>query len=137
MSSAEQPTSNVGEAIKRRREEANLSLSALATRAKVSKGYLWNLENSETEARPSGQTLYRIAEALGTTMSDLLGQQLLTDTVAVEDLPPGLAELVAAEHLTERDVQMLSAINFRGQHPKDLTGWTLVWTAIKSASSQK
>jgi transcriptional regulator with XRE-family HTH domain len=137
MNSPEQPASDIGEAIKRRREEANLSLSGLATRANVSKGYLWNLESRKSEARPSGQTLYRIAEALGTTMSDLLGQQLLVDTVAVKDMPPGLAELVQAENLTERDVQMLSAINFRGQHPRDLTGWMLVWTAIKSASSRK
>jgi transcriptional regulator with XRE-family HTH domain len=135
MNSPEQPASNIGEAIRRRREEANLSLSALAARAKVSKGYVWNLENRKSE-RPSGQTVYRIAEALGTTMSELLGQQLLTDTVAVDEMPPGLAELVEAQNLTERDAQMLSAINFRGQHPKDLTGWTLVWTAIKSASSQ-
>jgi hypothetical protein len=53
------------------------------------------------------------------------------------EMPPGLAELVEAEKLTDRDIQMLSAVNFRGQHPKDLNGWTLVWTAIKAASSQK
>lgn len=136
MNPPERPAFNVGESIRRRRQEANLSLSALSARAKVSKGYVWNLENRKSEVRPSGQTLYRIAEALGTTMSDLLGQQLLTDTVAVDDTLPGLAELVEAENLTARDVQMLSAINFRGHHPKDLTGWTLIWTAIKSASLQ-
>jgi transcriptional regulator with XRE-family HTH domain len=134
MTPPDQSVSNIGEAIRQRREEAHLSLSALATRANVSKGYLWNLENRKSEARPSGQTLYRIAEALGTTMSDLLGQELLTDIAIPTEMPPGLAELVQSEGLTDRDVQMLSAINFRGQHPKDLDGWKLIWSAIKSAS---
>lgn len=134
MNPPDQSISSIGEAIRQRREEAHLSLSALATRANVSKGYLWNLENRKSEARPSGQTLYRIAEALGTTMSDLLGQELLTDIAIPTEMPPGLAELVQSEGLTDRDVQMLSAINFRGQHPKDLDGWKLIWGAIKSAS---
>ena len=134
MTPPDQPVSSIGEAIRQRREEAHLSLSALATRANVSKGYLWNLENRKSEARPSGQTLYRIAEALGTTMSDLLGQELLIDVAIPAEMPPGLAELVRSEGLTDRDVQMLSAINFRGQHPKDLDGWKLIWGAIKSAS---
>lgn len=68
-----EPGARIGDRIRERRAETKLSISALADRAKVSKGYLWSLEKGETDARPSGRTLYKIAEALGTTMSDLLG----------------------------------------------------------------
>jgi transcriptional regulator with XRE-family HTH domain len=128
-----QPPAHVGEQIKKRREEANLSISALATRAGVSKGYLWSLEKGESAARPSGRTLYRIAAALGTTMSDLLSEQLLVDFPNTHNIPDELAEFARIENLTESDVQMLRGVNFRGQHPHDVDGWRLVWGAIKAS----
>lgn len=121
----------VGEIIHRRREEAGLSLSALAQRADVSKGYLWSLENSDSQARPSGNTLYRIAEALGTTMSDLLGKNLLTE--AVHEIPDSLRAFAEIEKLTQSDVKMLAAVNFRGRQPQDHESWSLVWGAIKAS----
>jgi transcriptional regulator with XRE-family HTH domain len=127
------PPANVGDQIKKRREEAHLSLSALAARANVSKGYLWSLEKGDSNARPSGRTLYRIAEALGTTMSDLLDRDLLVDLPEEEDLPVGLEEFAKDQNLTERDIRMLSAINFRGQHPRDPQAWSLVWSAIRAS----
>jgi DNA-binding XRE family transcriptional regulator len=123
----------IGERIKTRREEAHLSLSALAEQAGVSKGYLWSLEKGATEARPSGRTLYRIAGALGTTMSDLLGEELLIEVGSGRDVPEALAKLAELEGLTERDVEMLAGVNFRGQRPQDLEGWRLVWSAIKAS----
>lgn len=125
-------TNTIGAHIKRRREEAKLSLSALAERAEVAKGYLWSLENGQTASRPSGRTLYKIAGALGTTMSDLLGEQLLADSEA-KTPPKILREFAETEGLTERDVQMLAGINFRGQRPQDIEGWRLVWAAIKAS----
>jgi transcriptional regulator with XRE-family HTH domain len=123
---------NVGAQIKLRREEAKLSLSALAERAEVSKGYLWSLENGKASSRPSGRTLYKIARALGTTMSDLLGEQLLAD-VETSKASKTLLEFAKQEELTERDVRMLAGINFRGQRPDDMEGWRLVWGAIKAS----
>lgn len=127
-----EPT-RIGERIKQRREEAHLSISALADQAGVSKGYLWSLEKGSTQARPSGRTLYRIAGALGTTMSDLLGEELLVDAAPDEDVPEALAEFAKAEGLTEQDVKMLAAINFRGQRPQDLEAWRMLWGVIKAS----
>lgn len=121
----------IGERIRLRREEAGLSLNGLANKAGVAKGYLWSLEKGETEARPSGRTLYAIADALGTTMSDLLGRELLVDPAP--EIPTSLKVFAEAEGLTDNDLRMLAAINFRGQRPMDRDGWALVWGAIRAS----
>jgi transcriptional regulator with XRE-family HTH domain len=121
----------VGQRIKRHRDELGWSLSRLAHEATVSKGYLWSLEKGDTKARPSGETLYRIADALGVTMSDLLGRQLLVAPA----MEPS-AELLAfaeREHLPETDVQMLASINFRGKRPASEKDWEFIYRAIRAS----
>lgn len=122
---------SVGEQIRARRLEAGLSLSGLAERAQVSKGYLWSLEKGATEARPSGKTLYRIAEALGTTMSDLLGKELLVDDQYEPEIPDSLIAFAKKERLRKEDVAMLARVNFRGRQPDDYDSWDLIWRAVK------
>ncbi len=128
---SEEATPRIGEQIKRRREEAGLSLSGLAQRAHVSKGYLWSLEKGETAARPSGRTLYAVAEALGTTMADLLGRQILVDPPSTA--PESLRAYAKEAGLTDPDVHMLASVNFRGRQPADHDGWALVWGAIRAS----
>jgi transcriptional regulator with XRE-family HTH domain len=122
---------SIGKRIRQRREELNLSLSALAEKAGVAKSYLSNLESDQGNARPSGQTLYRIAEALGTTISDLLGTRLLVEPPT--GVPPSLAEFAREAELSDRDVAMLAGINFRGQQPQTTEAWAFVWRAIKAS----
>ena len=124
-----QRVASIGQTIKAKREKADLSLSALAAKAEVSKGYLWSLEKGETDARPSGQTLYRIADALGTTMSDLLGRELLIDSL--RPVPKSLKKFADNEGLSDSDVQMLAQVNFRGQQPDDVESWGLIWQAVR------
>lgn len=119
----------VGQRIKERREELGWSLSKLSHEANVGKGYLWSLEKGETDARPSGKTLYRIAEALGVTMSDLLGQQILVQ--ASHARPAELLAFAQREKLPETDVEMLSSINFRGKKPVTEQDWEFIYTAIR------
>jgi transcriptional regulator with XRE-family HTH domain len=123
--------SSVGARIKQRREEMGMSLSRLSEEASVSKGYLWSLEKGETNARPSGETLYRIAKALGVTMSELLGRKLLVETAASKDLPPGLNEFAKRERLPRRDIDMLAQVNFRGEQPQHADDWEFVYQAIQ------
>lgn len=54
------------------RESRGLSLSELARRTDISKGYLSHLENGDS-ANPSADHVYRLARALGTTMQALMG----------------------------------------------------------------
>src|SRR5271166_5255439 len=96
----------VGDHIRRFREERGLSLSQLATDAGVSKGYLWNLENDQEARRPSADTLYSVAKALGVTMSDLMGRKLLP--AATPHVPQSLQEFADEEGLPEADLHMLA-----------------------------
>lgn len=123
--------SGIAQRIKRFREDAELSLSALAAKAGVSKGYLHRLEAGTTDARPSGKTLYALAEALGVTMSDLLGRKLLGPTRA--EIPPELRELAIEEELPEADVLMLASIEFRGEAPRTKERWRYIYNAIETS----
>jgi DNA-binding XRE family transcriptional regulator len=124
-------TASVGARIKQHREELGLSLSRLSELANVSKGYLWSLEKGESKARPSGDTVYRIARALGVTMSDLLGRKLLTGVGVPAELPPGLADFAKQAGLPQTDVAMLAQVNFRGEQPQTIEDWEFVYRAIQ------
>lgn len=119
----------IGQQIKRRREESGRSLSQLADDAGISKGYLWKLEQGKAEVRPSADTLYKIARALGTSMSSLIGKSVLVETPG--NLPPTLIEFADSEELGERDRAMLAQINFRGKQPERAEDWAFIWHAIK------
>lgn len=121
----------VGARIRRFREEKGMSLNALAAATKISKSYLWSLENDSTASRPSGDTLYKIARTLGVTMSALLGQRLLTETTTT--VPKGLQELADELSLPESDVRMLAAIRFRGDRPQTKERWRYIYNAIRTS----
>lgn len=122
-------SSSIGERIKARREELEWSLSKLAEEADVSKGYLWSIEKGEVKSRPSGQTLYRIAEALGVTMSDLLGRELLIEPS--QERPPALLQFAKQANLPDTDIEMLASVNFRGQRPQTVQDWEFLYGAIQ------
>jgi transcriptional regulator with XRE-family HTH domain len=128
---ADPDSPKIGARIRQRREEAGLSLSRLAQEAGISKGYLWSLEKGDTDGRPSGRTLYAIARALGTTMADLLGREVLRDSPT--EVPDSLKRFADKEGLTDADVWMLASVNFRGRQPTNDEGWALVWGAIKAS----
>ena len=128
----------VGHNIRRFRKEAGLSLSELAEKANISKGYLSALENededAETERRPSGQSLYKIAEALGITVADLIGEP--THDTQQPQIPDSLREFAQREKLPKMDVAMLARIEFRGEQPKTPDAWAYLYTSIKYSTAQ-
>lgn len=121
----------IGERLRRFRTEAGKSINQLADETGISKGYLWSLESDASESRPSGTTLYKIAEALGVTMSDLLGVQLLTKPNA--DIPLSLQRFAQMHNLPHADVQMLAQIRFRGEAPRTPERWQFIYEAIKNS----
>lgn len=123
---------SIGDRIRRYRGDAGLSLSQLAMSAGVSKGYLWSLENAAGK-RPSAETLYSIAKALGVTMSSLLGRRLLTKHPT--DIPSSLQEFADAKRLPESDVRMLSGIEFRGVRPRTRERWEHIYNAIRMSQT--
>jgi transcriptional regulator with XRE-family HTH domain len=122
----------IGANIRAYRKEVDLSLNQLAERSGISKGYLSALENEEHETRrPSGETLYAIAEALGVTMSDLMGRKLLTE--GPSEIPASLQEFAEEAQLPQRDIEMLAGIEFRGERPKTKERWSYIYNAIRTS----
>jgi transcriptional regulator with XRE-family HTH domain len=126
------PSSDIGRRIRKYRRERGLNLSQLADRARISKSYLWSLENENVDARPSGESLYALAEALGVTMSDLLGRKLLV-AEKPDSIPASLREFARDNDLPESDVRMLATIRFRGEEPRTKERWKYIYDAIRSS----
>jgi transcriptional regulator with XRE-family HTH domain len=124
--------STVGKKIRRYRQEQGLSLTELATKADISKSYLWSLENEPSAVRTSGETLYKIAKALGVGMSDLLGRRILVEPT--EEIPKALREFAEEEGLPESDLRMLATIRFRGDQPRTKERWRYIYNAIRTSS---
>jgi transcriptional regulator with XRE-family HTH domain len=122
----------VGSRVKRFREEKGLTASELAAKAKIAKSYLSALENGDTHPRrPSGETMYRLAEALGVAMSDLLGRPILHS--ARSERPESLLRFAEENDLPERDVEMLASIQFRGDQPQTVKRWEFIYEAIRNS----
>lgn len=119
----------IGDRIRQRREEKEQSLAALARQSAVSRNYLFKLERG-LATNPSAPVLQRLADALGTTMGDLLAQeQPLTD----DSIPDELRQLADSEGLTAEDVRMLAAIRWRGRRPLSRADWRFLLEAIRRA----
>jgi transcriptional regulator with XRE-family HTH domain len=126
----------IGERIKRFRGERGMSPSELAEKAGVAKSYLSALEHedkSKNVRRPSANTLYRIASALGVAMSDLLGRPVITAAQGGHR-PPSLVEFAKSRGIPEADIEMLAGIRFRGEEPKTPERWEFIYQAIKNSA---
>jgi transcriptional regulator with XRE-family HTH domain len=58
----------------RTRAGSKMTLEELAKKVGSSKAYIWELENKDN-VRPSGETLYKLANALDTTIGVLMGEK--------------------------------------------------------------
>lgn len=109
------------------RESAGLTKAELSRRAQVSPAYVSELEGGQGR-RPSGEVLFRIAEALDVTVAELLGRKLAPPE------PGGVAaslEAFAKERkLSRADVRMLASIRFRGDPPSSSRRWAMIYDAI-------
>jgi len=121
----------LGDRIKLRRGELGISASELAKRAGISKGYLSSLENGDA-TRPSGTILFQLAQHLGTTVADLLEQEVRPTAATI---PEALRDFATQAHLPDEDVRMLSQVRFRGAQPKSVEDWRYLYESIKRSIS--
>jgi transcriptional regulator with XRE-family HTH domain len=119
---------SLGERIRQRRTEMNIALAELARRADLSKGYLHAIETGGTQS-PSAEILFRIANELGTTIADLLGEEE-TEQDGV-DFPPELIAFAEQADLTQEDVEMLAGIRYRGKRPETVDDWRYIFEFIR------
>jgi transcriptional regulator with XRE-family HTH domain len=117
--------------IRLRRLEQNITLTELARRSQVSKGYLSQLENNPQGPRPSADVLYRIAFALGTSIGALLEKQFTSMHDELTDIPGELRRLALTEQIPEEEIKMLARITFRGRRPCTVDGWKYLYESIK------
>lgn len=79
------PSSALGQKIRELRKEKEWSLDELASKAEISKSYLWELENKETAGRPSAEKINKIAAALDVTPEYLIDDTRKEATVDERD----------------------------------------------------
>ncbi len=123
----------VGERIRSERTRVGVSLGRLASIAGLSKAYLVRLEN-DPKANPSLETLQRIADALDTTVADLLGRPKLRLDVDEIDVPPSLRAFADDAGLSQKELEMLASIRWRGaDRPKSAERWKFIYNSLKAS----
>ncbi len=117
----------VGARIKQRREEKGINLSRLARDSGVSKGYLSTLESGDTQ-KPSADTLFKIAKALGVTVADLMDEHIERSK---QNIPESLLKFARSAGLADTDIKMLAGIVYRGQRPETEEDWRFLYESIR------
>jgi transcriptional regulator with XRE-family HTH domain len=117
--------------LKRLRTDKRLSQAALCREAQVSPAYLSELESGRG-SRPSGQVLMRLANVLGVTIAELLGEKVLPGTSAVKP-DQSLLKFADDRQLPGSDVEMLAGIRFRGDPPRTARRWAMIYDTIVSS----
>lgn len=125
------------------RKQAGLTLDQLAERAGMSKTYLWELENdAKGEKKPSADVLLRIANALSTTIADLLSLPSVRIDETMVDLSPSLVEFRdwmknIKEPLSQDDLRDLATMRFRGGQPRTKEDWHDLYRLMKRATKRE
>lgn len=126
----------LSENIKKIREEKGLNLSELSRQAQVSKGYLSQLENGEVKS-PSADILFKIAGALGVTISHLYKRDTVGKKVEEVPIPPSLQKAIEEHKEMAPYKEMLAGIEMRGKRPKTKDDWFVLFSIIKKTTLAK
>lgn len=134
---------SAGNRIRSLRVEKGLSLPALAEKADLSKGLLYQIETS-ADANPSLETLNKIAKALGVTIALLLDKESVRARRLVpESIDPGLEAFIKAareegEPLNESTLQALYVLQHRaGAGAKTKEDWAWLYKSIEFSFGQR
>jgi transcriptional regulator with XRE-family HTH domain len=133
---------SLAEQLRKIRESEGLSIDELATRADISKTYIWELEkDTEGEKKPSAAVLMQIAKALSVTIADLL-ELPTTQAQAPTTLSPSLKEFqermaTLGTPLSDRDLRDLSLMRFRGGQPRNADGWHRLFLTLDTITDRK
>jgi transcriptional regulator with XRE-family HTH domain len=97
----------------------------------LSKSYLVRLE-TDAGSNPSLEVLHRIAEALDTTVADLLGRAPVRIEPNELQIPSSLRAFADEAGLSSRDLQMLASIRWRkGEEPQSPERWRYVLNSLR------
>jgi transcriptional regulator with XRE-family HTH domain len=134
---------SLADRIRTLRDEAGLSLDELAAKAGISKTYLWELEKDEAgEKKPSAAVLLRVANALGTTIAELMALPAVRAEAAEVQIPPALAEFAkrmraGGTELSDQDLSDLALMRFRGGQPRTAEEWMQVYLVFAQTARRR
>lgn len=125
----------IGDTIRARRQALGWTLEQLATEAKVSKGFLSDLENGKRKSA-GGAYLNSIATALRISVDQLLSGAAPENLSADIQFPARLVDLAKRKDLTfqqtHRLLKMRQQASFRNESGKDDFDWNAFYEAVKS-----
>jgi len=134
---------SLAQKIRELRTQAGMSLDDLATKAGLSKTYLWELEKDEAGAKkPSADVLLRIAKALSATIAELLSLPTVQVRDSPVEIPPSLREFqermaTLGNALSEQDVRELATMRFRGGQPQTVDEWNQLYLTLINTTRRK
>lgn len=134
------PENNLASRLRKIREDRGLSLDDVATRAKISKTYLWELERDTAGTKkPSADVLLKIAQALSTTLAELLALATVTAPHGPVEIPPSLNEFRdrMGNQLSPQDLQELAAMKFRGTQPQTADEWHQLYFVLNNTARRR
>jgi transcriptional regulator with XRE-family HTH domain len=133
---------SLADRLRKLREDKEMSLDDVARQAKISKTYLWELErDAEGVKKPSADVLLRIANALSTTLADLLSLPTVQTEGGIIELPPGLTQLqermtALGSPLAQDDLRDLAQMKFRGQ-PQTADEWQQLYLLLSANAGRR
>ena len=133
----------LGERIVLLREGRGMSMSDLAEAADLAKSYLFKIERGDV-LNPGIQTLTSIADALGTTVHDLLprpervseGSSAVAFEMVVDTIPEPLREFLRQQEEKNEPVpddakRALALMRHRGRRPETAADYALLYSMLK------
>jgi XRE family transcriptional regulator of biofilm formation len=126
----------IGQNIKKYRELRSLTLPDLASRAGVSKAFLWEIESGKSK-RPGAQILCKIADALSITIAHLMGRTEDGASLGIEpEINDGLRAFInerkrQGQPLEPDEVESLSFVQLKGGRPRTKDQWSLVYGMLR------
>ena len=127
----------IGNNIKKYREIRGLTLPDLATKAGVSKAFLWEIEAGKSK-RPGAEVLFRLAETLGVTLAHLMGKQVAegAQNLIEPEINDGLRAFinqrkVQGQPLDPEEIKSLSFVQLRGGRPTTKDQWALIYGMLR------
>lgn len=120
----------LGEHLRELRQQRGFTLLQLSQQTALSVSYLSDLERGRTN--PSIDTLERIAGTYGVLLGELIAGVDGWQVSPLQQLAPGLQELVADNQIDLATAQDLSRIELRGKRPQDATEWLELYYHLRT-----
>jgi transcriptional regulator with XRE-family HTH domain len=133
----------IGDYIKKYRELRGFTLPDLAARAGVSKAFLWEIESGKSR-RPGAEVLFRIAEALGVTIAQLMGRppEREVQNLIEPEINAGLRAFINERKIQGRplepeEIKSLSFVQLKGGRPTTKEQWALVYGMLREITGDQ